>query len=107
MLLHQTDLFRPYNDPDDHWDLACAFAIAKVGLCPLSGVLIDFPPGPPVLNHRSNPDLGAVAQLSYLSGIHVPVAVGDPNYFSLRGGDCLNAAPTGVEFVLRTLRESP
>jgi len=38
-------LFRPHNDPDDHWDLACAFALAKTGLCPLAGVLIDFPPG--------------------------------------------------------------
>lgn len=27
-LIHQTDLFRPHFDPDDHWDLACVFALA-------------------------------------------------------------------------------
>ena len=107
MLLHQTDLFRPHNDPDDHWDLACAFALAKTGLCPLAGVLIDFPPGPPVLNHRSNPDLGAVAQLGYLTGIHVPLAVGNPTYYSGRNSDGSGLVPPGVDFVLQTLRQSP
>jgi hypothetical protein len=30
--LHQTDLFRPHADPDDHWDLACVYALAAHGL---------------------------------------------------------------------------
>ena len=30
-MLHATDLFRPYNDPDDHWDLACLYALAHRG----------------------------------------------------------------------------
>ena len=30
-VLHETDLFRPHGDPDDHWDLACEYALAKVG----------------------------------------------------------------------------
>src|SRR5262249_20763604 len=105
VLLHQTDLFRPHNDPDDHWDLACAFAIAKLGLRPLVGVLIDHPPGPPVLNHASDPDFAAVAQMSRLTGIHPPVAIGSATYFSDRTKG--SSAPVGVEFLLRTLRESP
>ncbi|AZO32492.1 hypothetical protein [Mesorhizobium sp. M1B.F.Ca.ET.045.04.1.1] len=42
-LLHQTDLFRPSLDPDDHWDLACVFALAASGQLELGGVLVDFP----------------------------------------------------------------
>ena len=26
-VLHTTDLFRPHMDPDDHWDLACIYAL--------------------------------------------------------------------------------
>ncbi len=105
-LLHQTDLFRPHNDPDDHWDLACAFAIARIGKCPLAGVLIDHPPGPPILNHASDPDLGSVAQLSFLTGVIPPVAIGSPRLFSARDDLASTAAPVGVEFVLKLLRES-
>lgn len=43
-VFHETDLFRPHEDPDDHWDLACQFALAKRGLIDFQGVLIDFPP---------------------------------------------------------------
>ncbi|MGX9182146.1 hypothetical protein [Mesorhizobium sp. BHbdii] len=43
-LLHQTELFRPYADPDDHWDLACVYALAAAGLLDLGGVLVDVPP---------------------------------------------------------------
>jgi len=28
-VIHVTDLFRPYADGDDHWDLACDFALAS------------------------------------------------------------------------------
>ncbi len=105
-LLHQTDLFRPHNDPDDHWDLACAFAAARQGLVSLAGILIDHPPGPPVLNHASDPDVAAVAQLSHLTGIHCPIAVGNPRHFSTRGDLDSSPPPAGVEFVNRLLRES-
>ncbi|WP_158500208.1 hypothetical protein [Sinorhizobium arboris] len=46
-LVHQTDLFRPYSDPDDHWDLACVYALAASGQPELGGVLVDFPTDDP------------------------------------------------------------
>lgn len=104
--LHQTDLFRPHNDPDDHWDLACAFALAVRREAALAGILIDYPPCAPILNHKSDPDVGAVAQLSYLTGVHPPVAVGRPEVFSSR--QCENGdVPSGVRMILRLLRNSP
>ena len=43
-VLHVTDLYRPHMDPDDHWDLACVYALACQGYIELKGVLIDHPP---------------------------------------------------------------
>ncbi len=72
-VIHVTDLFRPHNDPDDHWDLACVYALACRGDVDLKGVVIDYPPA----NHPEwNPDLGAVAQMNRITGLAVPVAVG-------------------------------
>eukprot|EP00825_Cyclidium_porcatum_P049017 TRINITY_DN8381_c0_g1_i1.p2 TRINITY_DN8381_c0_g1~~TRINITY_DN8381_c0_g1_i1.p2 ORF type:complete len:193 (+),score=10.51 TRINITY_DN8381_c0_g1_i1:259-837(+) len=105
--VHQTDLFRPHNDPDDHWDLACAFAVAKLGYASLRGVLIDYPPGAPILMHKSDPDVGAVAQMGYLTGIMPPVAVGGPTMFSHRGDFANQPAPSGVAFLINLLRDTP
>lgn len=41
--LHVSDLFRPHDDPDDHWDLATQYALAFQGRVDLRGVMIDFP----------------------------------------------------------------
>ncbi len=77
-MLHVSDLFRPHNDPDDHWDLACVYALAMQGRVDLRGVLIDFPQP-----ERSNdPDVQAVAQMNYLSGKAVGVMVGSPRSLS-------------------------
>ncbi|RWB94140.1 MAG: hypothetical protein EOS61_03000 [Mesorhizobium sp.] len=105
-LLHQTDLFRPYVDPDDHWDLACVYALAGSGQLELGGVLIDFPPAE---SPSRSPDVTGIAQLSYLTGLPVHVAVGS----SLPYTDdrrALAALPkrdrAGAEFLLNYLRDS-
>ena len=41
--IHQTDLFRPHNDPDDHWDLATLYALGATEYLDPIGVLIDSP----------------------------------------------------------------
>jgi len=74
-VLHQTDLFRPYNDPDDHWDLACVYALALSGDIELKGTVIDFPPE----HHRGDPDVLALAQMNYITGLQVPFVVGSPD----------------------------
>ncbi len=43
-MLHVSDLFRPHDDPDDHWDLACVYSLAWQRSAELRGILIDFPP---------------------------------------------------------------
>jgi len=106
-VLHATDLFRPHMDPDDHWDLACVYALAYRGDIDLKGVLIDYPP----MNARGrNPDTAAVAQMNLITGLFVPVAVGSSLALKSRDDVQEYASPGdlhGAEMVLNVLRSSP
>jgi hypothetical protein len=105
-VIHVTDLFRPHMDPDDHWDLACVYALACRGDVELKGVLIDYPP--PHGQDR-NPDIAAVAQMNRITGLSVPVAVGSPHPMKSRHDAQPHATPSdhqGVRMVLDTLRAS-
>jgi len=106
-MIHVTDLFRPHNDPDDHWDLACVFALARQGRIDLKGILIDYPPAQRQADH--NPDVMAVAQMNYLAGLHVPVAVGSPFPMTSRRDAQAQANASdhgGIQMVLDILKES-
>ncbi|MFB0520436.1 MAG: hypothetical protein ACETWD_03285, partial [Desulfatiglandales bacterium] len=106
-VLHATDLYRPHMDPDDHWDLACIYALAYRGDIDLKGILIDHPPK----NRKGyNPDMMAVAQMNLICGIFAPVAVGSPYPLESRNDIQPHASSTdhhGVEMVLDILRKSP
>jgi len=106
-MLHVTDLFRPHMDPDDHWDLACVYALAYRGDIDLKGVLIDHPPGNA---DGRNPDIAAVAQMNLIAGTFVPVAVGSGISMKSRDDVQEHASPAhrqGVRMVLEVLRTSP
>ena len=105
LMLHVSDLFRPHNDPDDHWDLASAYALAIQGRVDLRGILIDFPqPG-----RNNNPDVQAVAQMNYLSGKAVPIMVGSSRRFSPEEARRPESANDlrGIRAFLHVLRASP
>jgi len=106
-VLHVTDLFRPHMDPDDHWDLACVYALARRGDIELKGVLIDHPPENA---DRRNPDIAAVAQMNSIAGTFVPVAVGSG--LPMKSRDDVqeyasSAERHGVGMILDVLRKSP
>ena len=76
-LVHVTDLFRPHDDPDDHWDLATAYALTCRGDLELLGILTDNPENLRSLyKDACSPDVAAVAQLNYLTDRAVPVTTG-------------------------------
>jgi tRNA-Thr(GGU) m(6)t(6)A37 methyltransferase TsaA len=106
-MIHVTDFFRPHNDPDDHWDLACVYALAQQGAVDLKGILIDFPPLE--RNAAYTPDVMAVAQMNFITGLHVPVAVGSPYPMASRH-DTQPAARVsdhgGIQMVLDILETS-
>lgn len=106
-VLHATDLFRPHMDPDDHWDLACVYALADRGDIDLKGVLIDHPPQS---SEERNPDIAAVAQMNLIAGLAVPVAVGSSMPLKSREDVQNYASPIdrhGVNVVLDVLERSP
>lgn len=104
-MLHASDLFRPHNDPDDHWDLACAYALAWQGDIDLLGIFIDFPQP----DRPNDPDVQAVAQMNYLTGKAAPIMVGSPRRFTPAEAAKPEhqAALRGVRAMLETLRKSP
>ncbi len=104
-MIHVTDLFRPHNDPDDHWDLACVYALAYQGQVDLRGILIDHPqPG-----RQNDPDVLAIAQMNYLTGKAVPVMVGSPEWIEPEDADRPGHAQAlrGIRSLLDVLRRSP
>jgi hypothetical protein len=103
--IHASDLFRPHNDPDDHWDLACIYSLAYQNEVDLLGILIDDPqPG-----RYNDPDVMAVAQLNYLTGEAVPVMVGSPQWHDSPGSISaeLEKDLSGIRSMLEIMRRSP
>ena len=104
--IHQTDCFHPHGDPDDHWDLACQFALAHAGLIDLKGILIDYPPNA----YFGDPAIGAVSQLSVITGETAAVGVGcetkaasDADISEIASRKPMNA---GLHMVLKILEEA-
>ncbi|MBE3071441.1 MAG: hypothetical protein IMZ67_00565, partial [Acidobacteria bacterium] len=105
-VIQVTDLYRPYADPDDHWDLASVYALALRKEINLTGVVIDFPPErTPALN----PDLIAIAQMNHITGLSVPVATGTPHKLTSATDTQPDASPSdlaGVRLIIDVLRFS-
>lgn len=97
IVIHQTDLFHSCNDPDDHWDLACQYALAFRGAIDLHGILIDDPP-----MDFGDPAIQAVSQMNYITGLAVPAAVGMPEHPQSAAGP----GASGVNLVLATLERA-
>ncbi|MBC7078563.1 MAG: nucleoside hydrolase, partial [Synergistales bacterium] len=104
LLVVPTDLYRPHDDPDDHWDLATAYALAQQNLVELLAVVIDYPrPG-----SLKDPDIEAVAQLNYLTGLPVPVLVGSGQPFKeWREKPGNGREVQGVQALLKLMRDAP
>jgi len=102
-LIHVTDLFHPHGDPDDHFDLAIAYALAQRGAFGLRGVVVDYPPD----FRPGDPAVVAVAQMNRLTGLSVPVAIGTSHRLSGRKDAMPDAAAqetAAVRFIIGQLR---
>ncbi len=105
-IIHQTDLFHPHCDPDDHWDLACVYALAMAGDFKLESILIDYPPE----DEPRQPDALGIAQMNYITGLSVPFAVGSSVKTTSRTDtqpDLKGSDENGVKMLLEVLANSP
>lgn len=105
IVIHQTDLFHSYNDPDDHWDLACQFALAYCKEIELRSILIDYPP-----IQFGDPSIQSVHQMNYMTGLSVPVAVGiqEPMKASETyvRSDGFTPGYSGIDMLLTTMEQA-
>ena len=67
-ILYSTDLFHPHADPDDHYDLACLFAMPEFDV---KGVILDL--GGTQAQGSGRP---AVEQMMKIAGRKAPYAIG-------------------------------
>ncbi len=104
--IHVTDLYRPHIDPDDHWDLACVYALAHRGDIDLKAIVVDYPPAD---RPGHNPDIAAVAQMNRLTGLSIPAVTGSPHAVKSRDDAQASAGASelqAVRTILNMLRTS-
>ncbi len=99
-VIHMTDLFHPHEDPDDHFDLACQYALAYQAKIKLKGIVIDYP----VNDSYGDPAIQAIAQMNYLSCLRVPFAIGSDRRV-LQREDAVEESP-GVRLLIEVLESS-
>ncbi len=100
-VIYSTDMMHPHEDPDDHFDLACLYALPEADL---RAVILDNRASPIQL-----PGFKPVWQLNYLSGHHVPAAVGLGAKLKSPSDRALDQPAefqNGVNLLLQTLQDS-
>ncbi|MGO9110902.1 MAG: hypothetical protein ACLP9L_16900 [Thermoguttaceae bacterium] len=100
-IIHSTDLCHPYDDPDDHFDLACLFAMREFDI---RGIVLDLGE-----HQASRPGRPAVEQILHISGRKVPYVVGLSKPLRSRKDKATEEAEQfqgGIQLILSLLRDS-
>jgi hypothetical protein len=100
-ILYSTDLFHPHDDPDDHYDLACLFALPEFDI---KGIILDQ--GALQAKRTGRP---AVEQMRHITGRRVPCAIGLSQKLRTRTDKALDEPAEfqkAVALILSVLRES-
>jgi hypothetical protein len=100
-VVYSTDLLHPHEDPDDHFDLACLYSMPDVDL---RAIILDNG-----ASQAERPGFKPVWQLNYLSGRHVPAAIGLSRKLKSPDDPALDQPAehqNGVHLLLQTLRDS-
>ncbi len=100
-IIYSTDLFHPHADPDDHYDLACLFALEELDI---KAVILDLGG-----TQAERSGARAVEQMGHLTGRRVPYAWGLKDPLQTRTDPALHQPElfqAGVRLMLQVLRES-
>ena len=98
-VIYCTDLFHPHVDPDDHFDIACLYAIKEIEI---KGIILDQGE-----KQKEKPGSIPISQLNYITRRNVPYAIGLANKLESaedNGLKQLKEYQQGVELILTTLR---
>jgi hypothetical protein len=100
-VIYCTDLFHPHDDPDDHFDIACLYAIEEVEI---KAIILDQG-----RKQKKKPGYVPISQLNHITGRNVPHALGLSDKLQSPGDKGLSQAKEyqrGVEIILTILRNS-
>jgi len=100
-IVHSTDLCHPPDDPDDHYDLACLFALSEFDI---KGVVLDLGE-----HQAKRPGRPPVEQMMHITGRKVPYATGLNRPLRSRDDKALEVAEKfqgGVQLILSALRDA-
>jgi len=100
-IIYCTDLFHPHDDPDDHFDIACLYAIEEVEI---KAIILDQGQ-----KQQQKPGSIPVSQLNHITGRNIPYASGLSDKLQSPGDKGLSQAKEyqdGVELILSTLKTS-
>ncbi|HWI60184.1 MAG TPA: nucleoside hydrolase, partial [Bacillota bacterium] len=99
-VIYCTDLFHPYDDPDDHFDLATIYAMPELDL---KGIVLDQGE-----KQLQKPGKTPVSQMNQLTGRNVPAVPGLAHKLKSPSDQALDQAgfQQGVQFILDTLKQS-
>jgi hypothetical protein len=98
-VIYSTDLLHPHDDPDDHFDLACLYAMPEADL---RAIILDQGD-----RQANRPGFRPVWQLNYLTGRHVPAVVGLRDKLKFPADPALDQPgefQNGVQLILQTLQ---
>ncbi len=101
-VIYSTDLLHPYDDPDDHYDLATLFALPELDV---RGIILD-------LGDRQQQRMGSapVEQMLRIVGKRVPYAIGADRPLRSRDDKMLDLPQRfqgGIDLILSALRQAP
>ncbi|MHC4184053.1 MAG: nucleoside hydrolase [Planctomycetota bacterium] len=100
-VIYCTDLFHPHVDPDDHFDIACLYAIEEIEI---KAIILDQGQ-----KQKKRPGSIPISQLNHITGRNVPHAVGLSDKLKSASDKGLWQAKEyqdGVELILKSLKAS-
>jgi hypothetical protein len=100
-VIYCTDLFHPHDDPDDHFDIACLYAIEEIEI---KAIILDQGQ-----KQKKKPGSIPISQLNHITSRDVPYALGLSDRLQTPEDKGLSQAKEyqdGVELILSTLKTS-
>lgn len=100
-IIHSTDLFHPHADPDDHYDLACLFALSELDV---RGIILDLGE-----TQAKRPGRPPIEQMLQITGRQCPAAIGLSRALRTPTDPALDEPAefqAGIRLILDVLRQS-
>ena len=100
-VIYCTDLFHPHDDPDDHFDIACMYAVPEFDI---KAIILDQGK-----KQQERPGAIPITQLNKMTGKDIPFAIGLAEKLERpedKGDKQPEVYQKGVETILTILRES-